>query len=86
MARAGELALNKVEALLAAARLVPGVVERKRGIFYLKGTGFLHFHEDADGIFADIKLDLKKDFVRMRVSTAAERQAFLKSLKKSFLS
>ena len=51
--------------------------ERKRGAFYRGGSGFLHFHEDPEGFFADLKLQEGGDFTRFRVSTAAERKRFL---------
>ncbi len=40
---------------LAALRLLPGIKEKKPGIFYFKALPFLHFH-DKDGVrWADIK-------------------------------
>lgn len=32
-----------------------GIKESKPGIYYLKNSGFLHFHEKEDKIWADIK-------------------------------
>ena len=31
--------------------------EKKRGSFYLKSKGYLHFHEDPKGMFADVEHD-----------------------------
>jgi hypothetical protein len=81
MKHAGDAALDSVEDLLAAARAVPGLAERKRGIFYRKSVAILHFHEDPDGVFADVKVG--GAWRRLRVVTRAERRAFLAALKKS---
>ena len=40
--------------LLAQLRALPGLTEKKRGVFYRKSRAFLHFHEDPKGMFADI--------------------------------
>ena len=83
MKHAGDEALDAIEPLLREVRLLPGLTERKRGIFYRKSQAFLHFHEDAAGMFADIKLAGDKDYTRLRVSTAAERKAFVAAAKKA---
>ena len=46
--------LDRIEGLLARVRTLPGLVEKKRGVFYRKSRSFLHFHEDPKGMFADI--------------------------------
>jgi hypothetical protein len=46
--------LDRVEGLLAQLRTLPGIVEKKRGVFYRGRRGFLHFHEDPRGMFCDI--------------------------------
>lgn len=33
---------------------MPGLNEKSRGCFYWKSRGFLHFHEDPKGLFADL--------------------------------
>src|SRR6201996_1333862 len=47
--------LAPLTALLAALRAVPGLVEKRPGVFYRKGKAFLHFHEDPAGLFADVR-------------------------------
>ena len=86
MKHAGDEALDEIEPLLREVRLLPGLIEKKRGIFYRKSQAFLHFHEDAAGMFADIKLGGDKDYTRLRVSTAAERKAFVAAAKKAVAS
>ena len=45
--------LDRIDALLAEVRTLPHIKEKKRGVFYLKSKGFLHFHEDPAGMFAE---------------------------------
>lgn len=51
--------LDRIEPLLEQIRAAgAGVLkEKKRGCFYLKSRGFLHFHEDPKGMFADVEDD-----------------------------
>jgi hypothetical protein len=51
--------LDRIEPLLERIRAAAAGVlkEKKRGCFYLKSKGFLHFHEDPKGMFADIEDD-----------------------------
>jgi hypothetical protein len=81
---ATETALDRIEPLLREVRRIPGLVERKRGIWYRESSGFLHFHEDPAGLFADLKI--AGDFERFRVSTGAEQRAFLRRLRATLAS
>jgi hypothetical protein len=81
MKHAGPAVLDALEPLLREVRSLQGLVEKKHGIFYRKSQAFLHFHEDAAGIFADVKLG--PDYTRMRVSTAAERKRFIAAIRKA---
>ena len=51
--------LDRIEPLLVQIRAAgAGVLkEKKRGCFYVKSKGFLHFHEDPKGMFADVEDD-----------------------------
>jgi hypothetical protein len=80
MKHAGQEALDELEDLLEKVRRHPGLRERKRGAFYLKSAGFLHFHEDPAGLFADLKIADR--FERFRVSTGTERKALLTRIEK----
>ena len=75
MRRAREEALDELEPFLERLRTVPGLVERKRGVFYVRSKAFLHFHEDASGMHADVRLG--PEFTRVRAETAEERDALL---------
>jgi hypothetical protein len=54
MRHARDQDLDRIVGLLAQVRALPGLVEKKRGVFYRKSRGFLHFHEDPKGMFADL--------------------------------
>ena len=72
-------ALDELEPLLARLRTLPGLVEKKRGIFYRRSRAFLHFHEDPSGLHADVRLGV--DFQRFRVQTPEERDALLEHIR-----
>jgi hypothetical protein len=67
--------LDRLETLLAELRTFPELRERKRGSFSRGARAFLHFHEDTDELYADVRLD--STFQRMKVTTGAEQAAFL---------
>lgn len=54
MRHARDQDLDRIEDLLASLRALPGLTEKKRGVFYRKSRAFLHFHEDPKGMFADL--------------------------------
>lgn len=79
MKHAGPKALEAIEPLLEELRTIPGLIERKRGIFYRGATAFLHFHEDPAGMFADMRRGA--DFERYAVNTPAEIARLLRAAK-----
>jgi len=72
MKHASRTTLAALAAPLHEIRALAELVEKSPGCFYRKGRAYLHFHEDASGLFADVKLD-GVAFTRMRVSTAQEQ-------------
>ena len=54
MRHARDQDLDQLEDLLAQLRELPGLIEKKRGVFYRNSKSFLHFHEDPQGLFADL--------------------------------
>jgi hypothetical protein len=52
-----------------------GLVEKRPGIFYVKGRAFLHFHEDRAGLFADLRRS--GDWQRFSVNSPDERAKLL---------
>jgi hypothetical protein len=81
MRHAGAAALDRLDDLLQEVRRRhPHLKERKRGAFYRGGQGWLHFHEDPAGLFADLKID--GAWMRFAVNSAGERAALLRRLEK----
>jgi hypothetical protein len=72
-------ALDELEPFLERLRAVPGLVEKTRGVFYVRSRAFLHFHEDPSGMHADVRLG--SNFSRVRVETAEERDALLERIR-----
>ena len=77
MKHAGSAALDRLEPVLAELRK-RALKEKSRGTFYRGSRAFLHFHEDGDDFFADIRL--KDDFDRYPATTKAEQAALLKKV------
>ncbi len=76
MKHAGPEALDQIEPILIEIRRLGGLKEKKRGAFYCGSSGFLHFHEDPAGFFADLKID--DDFVRFPINSKSQTQTFLR--------
>ena len=78
MKHAGPQALDAIEPILREIRKleIEGLIEKKRGTFYCRGNAMLHFHEDAAGFFADLKVD--GEFTRLTVNTKREEAEFLR--------
>jgi len=55
MKHAGAGALQSLSEVLESLRRRTALVEKRPGIFYVRGKAFLHFHEDRAGIFADVR-------------------------------
>jgi hypothetical protein len=82
MRHAGAAALDRLDGLLQQVRRRhPQLKERKRGAFYRGGRGWLHFHEDPAGLFADLKID--GEWSRSAVNSSAEHKALLIRLAKT---
>jgi hypothetical protein len=79
MKHAGPTALEALSDLIAAIRERSDLKEQRPGVFYRKGKAFLHFHEDAAGLFADLRVSA--EWERFRVSETHERATFLATLK-----
>jgi hypothetical protein len=74
--------LDRIEPLLARLRQLGTLKERKRGCFYFKAKGFVHFHEDPKGMFADLRQVDSRDDRRMKVDTPAEQDALIAQAEK----
>jgi hypothetical protein len=71
--------LDHVEELLGELRQLPQLRERKRGHFSRGSRAFLHFHEDAGDLYADVRLDSR--FQRMRVTSRREQAELLSQVR-----
>lgn len=67
--------LERLAPLLAVLRASPALAEVRPAAFHLDGRDFLHFHDEADGLFADVRLT--KGRVRLPVATRAEQAELL---------
>lgn len=77
MKHATTTALDQLDALLNQLRVLPGLKERSRGVFYRRSQAFLHFHEDPAGLFADLRDQTGKDFDRYDVTVATGQATLL---------
>lgn len=73
--------LDRLEMLLIELRKLPQLRERKRGYFSRGSRAFLHFHEDAGDLNADVRLD--SEFQRLRVTTRDEQAGFLSRVRQA---
>jgi hypothetical protein len=78
---AGPAALNALEPLLARIRAAGVLKEKSRGVFYLKSRAFLHFHEDPEGLFADVRNPAGTDFDRYKVDEAEGAEAVMERVR-----
>jgi len=67
--------------LLEQLRRIPGLIEKRPGVFYRKGRAFLHFHEDPVGLFADYRP--AEEWLRLAVDTAAGQAALVARIQAS---
>ena len=81
MAHASEEALKTLLPLLRQLREIKGLKEMKPGIFYLKGSAFLHFHDDAGKLCGDLKRS-RGGFDRYAVDTPVGQRKLLDDAKR----
>ena len=82
MAHADETALQRLLPLLRQLREIRGLREMTPGIFYLKGSAFLHFHDDAGALVGDLKKAGGSGFERYPVDTAPGQRKLLDDAKR----
>jgi hypothetical protein len=73
-------ALDELEPVLAELRCFEQLTEKSRGVFYRRSKSFLHFHEDPEGLFADVQLGPDDELARLRVTDPAERAALVEAV------
>ena len=73
-----ESTLEALAPLLKVLRAHPALHEIRPATFHLKGRNFVHFHEEPEGVFADVLL--AKGRVHMPVSSPTEQAEFLQRI------
>jgi hypothetical protein len=76
--------LDCIAPLLEALRAHPALRETRPTVFQLNGRDFLHFHDEPEGVFADVRLT--KSFVRAPVSSHSEQMELLERIDHSLSS
>ena len=82
MAHADEAALQRLLPLLRQLRSISELREMKPGIFYLKGSAYIHFHDDAGALFADLKKAGGSGFDRYPVDAPPGQRKLLDDAKR----
>ena len=82
MAHAGEDALQPLLPLLRQLREIKGLKEKKPGIFYLGGAAFLHFHDEAGTVVADLKKAGGAGFDRYPLATPQAQRRLVDDAKR----
>jgi len=77
MKHAGPEALGRLAPVLDRLRALPGLVEKRPGVFYRRSRAFLHFHEDPQGLFADLRAADGINFDRFKVDLADGANALI---------
>ncbi|MGB3495475.1 MAG: hypothetical protein WBA57_22285 [Elainellaceae cyanobacterium] len=80
MKHASPKTIHSLFPLLEQIREIPGLKEKKQGIFYRKSKAFLHFHEDGSQIYADVRLG-GEDFERFSSTTQNEQNVLLNRIR-----
>jgi hypothetical protein len=81
MAHADDAALARLLPLLRQLREIKGLREMKPGTFYLKGSAFIHFHDEAGALIADLKR-ARGGFDRYPVDTPVGQRKLLDDAKR----
>jgi hypothetical protein len=74
--------LDALEPLLAELRILPGLTERSRGVFYRRSSAYLHFHQDPAGLFADVRPTGAEEFARHPVTSDRQRARLLEIVRR----
>ena len=81
MAHADAAALQRLQPLLRQLREIKGLREMKPGIFYLKGSAFIHFHDEDGALIADLKKAGGSGFDRYPLATPTEQRKLVEDAK-----
>ena len=84
MARAKKVTLQQLDPWLDEVRAlgIAGLVEKANGAFYQRRNGILHFHEDADGVYADVKVS--GEWQRVQIDRGQGKRKVIAMLRKEY--
>jgi hypothetical protein len=82
MAHADEAALHRLLPLLRQLREIKALREMRPGIFYLKGGAFIHFHDEAGALMADLKKAGGSGFDRYALDTPTGQRKLVDDAKR----
>ena len=82
--RATKAGLARISPLLASVRAlgIDGLVEKANGAFYRRRVGILHFHEDDDGVHADVKVG--GEWQRVQIDGASGKRKVIRLLRSEY--
>jgi hypothetical protein len=81
VARAEADALQKLLPVLRQLREIKGVQETKPGVFQVRRDAFIHFHDEAGALFAELKKPGGAGFDRYPLETAAQQRKLIDDAK-----
>ena len=76
--------LDRIAPLLDVLRRHPALSEVRPNAFHLDGRDFVHFHELADEVHADVRLSTR--VVRLPVTTESQQAELLEQIEHSLAS
>lgn len=84
VSRATKTTLAQLAPLLDEVRAIgiDGLIEKANGAFYQRRNGILHFHEDRDGVHADVKVG--GEWQRVRVDRGPGKRTVVAILRKHY--
>ena len=83
MKHASEETLKVLTSLLTRIRSMDGLVEKRPGVFYRKSKAFVHFHEDPEGLFVDVRTHDDQPFTRLPVTTSRQQSALIEMIRRA---
>ena len=81
MARADAEALKTLQPLLRQLREIKGVKETQPGVFYARRDAFIHFHDEAGVLHADLKKPGGSGFDRFALASAVDQRKLVDEAK-----
>ena len=77
MAHADASALQAIQPMLRQLREIKGVREMKPGVFHIRGSAFIHFHDEGGVLHAELKKPGGSGFDRYPMDGAPQQRKFI---------